>query len=117
MLNSEAACSLDSKTKDVVRCSGVTRAPVLGSGAAPACRARVSKDGSEGPGMEAFCGTVARASRSPEAGIDRATNATIVCYVEALFPLIPRGGVAMKVSDILRVKGNTLFTVSPDQPL
>ena len=23
----------------------------------------------------------------------------------------------MKVSDILRVKGNTLFTVSPDQPL
>jgi hypothetical protein len=23
----------------------------------------------------------------------------------------------MKVSDILRVKGNTLYTVSPDQPL
>ena len=23
----------------------------------------------------------------------------------------------MKVSDILRVKGNTLFTVSPEQPL
>jgi CBS domain-containing protein len=44
-------------------------------------------------------------------------NVTIVCYVDHLISLDCRGGVAMKVSDILRVKGNTLFTVSPDQPL
>jgi CBS domain-containing protein len=29
----------------------------------------------------------------------------------------PPSGDAMKVSDILRVKGNTLYTVTPDQPL
>src|SRR3569623_1838306 len=86
MLNSDAACSLDSNTKEVLRCSGVARAPVAGSGAAPACSARVSKDGSDGPGMAVSCETVARASPSPEAGIDRDANAAIVCYVEALFP-------------------------------
>ena len=45
MLNSDAACSLFSKTKEVLRCSGVARAPVPGSGVAPACKARVSKPG------------------------------------------------------------------------
>ena len=45
MLKSEAACSLDSKTNEVVRWIGVARAPVAGSGAAPACSARVSKPG------------------------------------------------------------------------
>lgn len=46
-LNSEAAWSLDSKTKEVVRWIGTARAPVVGSGAAPACSASVSKPGSE----------------------------------------------------------------------
>src|SRR5690606_31698201 len=46
-----AAWSLDSKTKEVVRWMGTARAPVLGSGAAPACSARVSKPGSAWPAM------------------------------------------------------------------
>ena len=46
-LKSAAAWSLDSKTKEVVRWIGTARAPVAGSGAAPACRASVSKPGSE----------------------------------------------------------------------
>ena len=46
-LNSEAALSLDSKTNEVVRWMGVARAPVAGSGEAPACSASVSKPGSE----------------------------------------------------------------------
>ena len=46
MLKSEAACSLDSNTNDVVRWIGTARAPVAGSGAAPACSASVSKPGS-----------------------------------------------------------------------
>src|SRR6185295_11056419 len=91
MLNSDAACSEFSNTKEVVRWMGTARAPVAGSGAAPACSARVSKPGSEEPAM----GWI------PEAG-----TAVIVGYIEL-----------MKVTDILRVKGNTLFTVSPDQPL
>jgi CBS domain-containing protein len=47
-------------------------------------------------------------------------QAGIVGYI----PLDPSGGLpgrlkeaAMKVSDILRVKGNTLYTVSPEEPL
>ncbi|MNT42205.1 hypothetical protein D3C72_1786060 [compost metagenome] len=42
ILNSDAACSLSRNTKEVVRWIGVARAPVAGSGAAPACRASVS---------------------------------------------------------------------------
>src|SRR6478736_8168104 len=91
MLNRLAACSLFSKTKLVLRWIGTARAPVAGSGTAPACSARVSNPGSEEPAM----GWI------PEAG-----RAAIVGYIEP-----------MKVTDILRVKGNTLFTVSPDQPL
>src|SRR4029453_17911081 len=51
MLNSDAACSLLSNTNDVLRWMGTARAPVAGSGAAPACTASVSKPGSKGPGM------------------------------------------------------------------
>ena len=51
MLNRLAACSLFSKTKLVVRWIGTARAPVAGSGAAPACSARVSNPGSEEPAM------------------------------------------------------------------
>src|ERR1700743_3888628 len=117
MLNSDAACSLDSNTNEVVRWMGVARAPVAGSGAAPACRARVSKAGSDGPGMGAFFRRVAVQYRDDESGADQGPNVAIVCYVGTLISLHYRGGVAMKVSDILRVKGNTLFTVSADQPL
>ena len=46
MLNSEAACSLLWNTNEVLRWMGVTRAPVVGSGVAPACNASVSKPGS-----------------------------------------------------------------------
>ena len=46
-LKRAAAWSLDSKTKEVLRWMGTARAPVAGSGAAPACRASVSKPGSE----------------------------------------------------------------------
>jgi hypothetical protein len=56
MLNSDAACSLLSNTNDVVRWMGTARAPVAGSGAAPACSASVSKPGSEGPGIRVFLG-------------------------------------------------------------
>ena len=45
MLNSDAACSLESNTNEVVRWIGTARAPVAGSGAAPACSASVSKPG------------------------------------------------------------------------
>src|SRR5579884_3028930 len=38
---SSAACSVESNTKLVVRCSGSARAPVLSSGGVPACSARV----------------------------------------------------------------------------
>ena len=51
MLNSEAACSLLSNTNEVLRWMGTARAPVAGSGAAPACRARVSNPGSLWPAM------------------------------------------------------------------
>ena len=46
MLNSEAACSLLWNTKLVLRWMGTARAPVVGSGTAPACSARVSNPGS-----------------------------------------------------------------------
>src|ERR1700744_563598 len=117
MLNSDAACSLDSNTKDVVRWMGVARAPVAGSGAAPACRARVSKAGSDGPGMEGFRDVLRCSIEALRSGPDRGPNVAIVCYVGTFNFTVFRGGVAMKVSDILRVKGNTLFTVSADQPL
>jgi CBS domain-containing protein len=38
-----------------------------------------------------------------------------VGYIE--IPTLHSQEIRMKVSDILRVKGNTLYTVSPDQPL
>src|SRR5689334_6778696 len=98
MLNSDAACSLFSNTKEVVRWMGTARAPVAGSGAAPACRARVSNAGSEEPAI----------------GDPR------VCRSRGLWAILgrpPARGGTMKVSDILRVKGGTLFTVSPDTAL
>jgi CBS domain-containing protein len=67
--------------------------------------------------MEAFCRAVARAPGLVDSGANQEPNVAIVCYVERLNSLDSRGGVAMKVSDILRVKGNTLFTVTADQPL
>src|ERR1700761_2249381 len=117
MLNSDAACSLDSNTNDVVRWMGVARAPVAGSGAAPACRARVSKAGSDGPGMDAFWNVLRCSIKMVHQGSTREPNFAIVCYVGTFDFTVSRGGVAMKVSDILRVKGNTLFTVFADQPL
>jgi hypothetical protein len=54
MLNRLAACSLFWKTKLVLRWMGTARAPVAGSGAAPACSARVSNPGSEEPAMGSF---------------------------------------------------------------
>src|ERR1700710_1734294 len=92
MLNSDAACSLDSNTNEVVRWMGVARAPVAGSGAAPACSARVSKAGSDGPGM----GTLARVSGfvdgvadGVDSGANHESNVVIVCYVETFISLIP----------------------------
>src|ERR1700681_4426558 len=41
--NSSAACSVESNTKLVDRCSGSARAPVSPSGGVPACSARVRK--------------------------------------------------------------------------
>src|SRR5205085_3464550 len=58
MLNSDAAWSLLSKTNEVVRWMGTARAPVAGSGAAPACSARVSNEGSEGPGIRGTRGVL-----------------------------------------------------------
>ncbi len=52
MLNRLAACSLFSNTKLVLRWIGTARAPVAGSGAAPACSASVSNPGSEYPAIE-----------------------------------------------------------------
>src|SRR5688572_20186545 len=101
MLNSDAACSLFSNTKDVLRWIGTARAPVAGSGAAPACSARVSKPGSDGPGM-AVCGVSVRG---------------IVCYVFRHAGHQTHEESLMKVSDILRVKGSTLYTIPPEQPL
>jgi CBS domain-containing protein len=41
-----------------------------------------------------------------------------VGYIDpAIPPAASPGILAMKVTDILRVKGNTLFTIRPDQPL
>jgi len=40
-----------------------------------------------------------------------------VGYIQIGTPPSKRGANHMKVSDILRVKGNTLFTVTPDEPL
>src|SRR3954447_23420078 len=91
MLKRLAACARLSKTKLVVRWIGTARAPVAGSGAAPACSARVSNPGSEAPAIGVF---------------SRRGTGRIVGYIDR-----------MKVSDILRVKGNTLYTVSPDTPL
>ena len=51
MLNSEAACSELLKANEDVKWMGVARAPVAGSGAAPACRDKVSKPGYFGPLM------------------------------------------------------------------
>jgi predicted transcriptional regulator len=58
-----------------------------------------------------------RCAQGPLAGSQRGATTAIVCYVETFDFILSDGAVAMKVSDILRVKGNTLFTVSPDQPL
>jgi len=44
-------------------------------------------------------------------------RAAIVGYIQIGTPPSKRGANHMKVSDILRVKGNTLFTVTPDEPL
>src|SRR5678816_1592116 len=105
MLNSDAACSLFSNTNEVVRWIGTARAPVAGSGAAPACTASVSKPGSDEPGM----GTPWTAGKG--AGW---CCATALWAILVLHPLEER---TMKVSDILRVKGGTLFTVEPEQRL
>jgi hypothetical protein len=101
MLNSDAACSLFSNTKEVVRWIGTARAPVAGSGAAPACSARVSNPGSEEPGI-------------------RVCSISSVCRSRALWAILVVHGheeTAMKVSDILRVKGGTLYTHLPGQQL
>src|SRR4051812_2072379 len=110
MLNSDAAWSLLSNTKDVVRWMGTARAPVAGSGAAPACSARGSNPGSEEPGMEGC----PRNDLQGERG----------CCSPGLWAILIRRRpshlheeIPMKVSDILRVKGGTLYTVSPDEPL
>src|SRR5512138_267685 len=60
MLNSDAAWSLFSNTNEVLRWIGTARAPVAGSGAAPACSASVSNEGSEAPGMGEFLGCIGR---------------------------------------------------------
>ncbi len=69
MLNRLAACSLFSKTKLVLRWIGTARAPVAGSGAAPACSARVSKPGSEYPDMRALFRVVFAADCGPRDGL------------------------------------------------
>jgi CBS domain-containing protein len=71
----------------------------------------------EGLGQEVDRGRTAVAEVAPRGSTAVAVRA-IVCYVETLSPRFPIDGAApMKVSDILRVKGNTLFTVSPDSAL
>src|SRR3569833_1876223 len=84
---------------------GPARAPVAGSGAAPACSASVSNPGSEYPGIGCIPAVV---------------QPGIVGYI-LLDPPTGKCGptkeTAMKVSDILRVKGNTLYLVAPDEPL
>jgi hypothetical protein len=105
MLNSDAACSLFSNTNEVVRWIGTARAPVAGSGAAPACTASVSKPGSDEPGM----GTPWTAGRA-RGGVARP-------HCGLYWFCIHLEERTMKVSDILRVKGGTLFTVAPEQQL
>src|SRR3954464_12882808 len=56
MLNSAAAWSLESNTNEVLRWIGTARAPVAGSGAAPAWTAKVSNPGSLWPGIEGLRG-------------------------------------------------------------
>src|SRR6478736_9367503 len=41
----------------------------------------------------------------------------IVGYIRSTVPCSGARELPMKVSDILRVKGNTLYTVTPDEPL
>ena len=100
-MNRLAACSLLSKTKLVLRWIGTARAPVAGSGAAPACSARVSKPGSDR--MGAGHGQLFEA-------VDAAALWAILICDPALRPA-SAAGTPMKVTDILRVKGNTLYTV------
>src|SRR4029079_17148660 len=111
MLKSDAACSLDSKTNEVVRWIGTARAPVAGSGAAPAWTARVSKPGLAEPAMarEVVC------DRRLWANMVRPTPQAARRRTVCLRQLTAEK--TMKVSDILRVKGDTLFTVAPDEPL
>src|SRR6185436_3506675 len=112
MLNSAAAWSLLSNTKLVLRWIGTARAPVDGSGPAPACSASVSKPGSDGPGMGSP--VVLRGRRRHLVG---AAGDVVVKNCGLYWPDTPPRRGPMKVADILRVKGGTLFTVSPDQPL
>src|SRR5215203_2632579 len=109
MLKSEAACSLDSNTNEVVRWIGTARAPVAGSGAAPACTARVSKPGLAWPAMgwkvvrrRRLWAILVRTTPRAAPAQDRLSTRQLSAEK------------TMKVSDILRVKGGTLFTVAPD---
>src|SRR4029079_4004174 len=140
MLNSDAAWSLLSNTNEVLRWIGTARAPVAGSGAAPACSARVSNAGSLWPAMSVGAGPLPSGVRCHEGRpVKRAwgfhlrpfalLHRGIVCYVGRAHraPRGPRvrrwrqregstqGDHSMKVSDILRVKGGTLYTVPPEE--
>jgi hypothetical protein len=71
---------------------GVARDPVAGSGAAPACSARVSKAGSDGPGMalSKWCRESVTSGRTGvDSGANHESNVSIVCYVETFISLIP----------------------------
>src|SRR5574343_528864 len=129
MLNSEAACALSWNTKEVLRWMGTARATVAGSGAAPACSARVSKPGSEWPAIfdvaqghrELVCGGLCAMLNPERTRAHPSGPRTSGPPVRAArtWPVStgPKRSTFMKVSDILRVKGNTLFTVTPEQPL
>jgi CBS domain-containing protein len=85
----------------VVRWIGTARAPVAGSGAAPAWIARVSNDGSDDPAIGGL----------------RAWESAALWAILALSSATGFEESTMKVSDILRVKGSTLYTVTPDKLL
>src|SRR6476661_4577344 len=128
MLNSDAAWSASRNTNEVVKWIGVARAPVVGSGAAPACSDSVSKPGYLGPlivivSMVCSIGPAIIVASKCAAGCRFAMRAhrwifqSAWATFEARKTTQPPRALPMKVSEILKVKGNILYTVTPDTPM
>jgi hypothetical protein len=104
MLNRLAACSLfEDEARAQVDGHGAGAGGGVGGGAG------VQRQGVE---SGVWPGRAGHGDRACKGG------AGIVGYIESQpSPACFRSQPAMKVTDILRVKGNTLYTVTPDQPL